>query len=55
MFKINDIENHHLPVKSGFYSASQAYHWAKKNLPKDSCSEWGKMNFRRDRYYITMY
>ena len=55
MFQIIDAENNHLPVKSRFLTAAQAYRWAKKNLPKDSCSEWGKMAFRRDRYYIKSY
>lgn len=55
MFKIIDTQNNHLPVKSGFPTAAKAYNWAKKNLPADSCSEWGKMKFRRDRYYIIQY
>jgi hypothetical protein len=55
MFKIIDTQNNHLPVKSGFPTAAKAYNWAKKNLPTDSCSEWGKMKFRRDRYYIIQY
>ena len=56
MFQIIDTQdNRHRPVKSGFHSASQAYRWAKKNLPNDLCSPWGKMNYRKDRYYITMY
>jgi hypothetical protein len=55
MFKIIDIQNNHLPVKSGFLSAAQAYRWAKKHLPKNSCSEWGKMVYYRDRYFITAY
>jgi hypothetical protein len=54
MFTIIDTENNHLPVKSGFHTAAQAYKWAKKNLPADSCSEWGKMVYRRDRYFIKM-
>ena len=55
MFQIIDIENNHLPVKSRFLTAAQAYRWAKKNLPKDSCSEWGKMNYYKDKYYIKSY
>ena len=55
MFQINDTKNNHLPVKSGFMSASSAYKWAKKNLPRDSCSPWGKMVVQRDRYYIYKY
>ena len=54
MFQIIDKENNHLPVKSRFLSASQAYKWAKKNLPIDSFSEWGKYKCG-DRYYIKMY
>lgn len=55
MFKIIDTQNNHLPVKSGFLTAAKAYSQAKKNLPADSCSEWGKMKFRTDRYYIIQY
>ena len=55
MFKVIDTQNNHLPVKSGFLTAAQAYKWAKKHLPKDSCSEWGKMVYYRDRYYIMSY
>ena len=55
MFQIIDTQNNHLPVKSGFHSAAKAYAWAKKNLPKDLCSEWGKRVYGRDRYYIKMY
>jgi hypothetical protein len=55
MFQIIDTENNHLPVKSRFLTAAQAYRWAKKNLPKDSCSECGKMVYYRDRYYIKSY
>lgn len=55
MYQIIDIENNHLPVKSRFLTPAQAYRWAKKNLPKDSCSEWGKMNYYRDKYYIKSY
>jgi hypothetical protein len=43
------------PVKSGFLTAAQAYRWAKKHLPKDSCSEWGKIKYERDRYFIKSY
>ena len=55
MFQVIDTQRNHLPVKSGFRTSAQAYRWAKKNLPKDSCSKWGKMAFRRDRYYIKSY
>ena len=55
MYQIINIENNHLPVKSRFLTAAQAYRWAKKNLPKDSCREWGKMNYYRDKYYIKSY
>jgi hypothetical protein len=55
MFQIIDTQNNHLLVKSRFLTAAQAYKWAKKNLPKDSCSEWGKMKYYHDRYYIKMY
>ena len=55
MFKVIDIQNNHLPVKSGFITAAQAYKWAKKHLPKGSCSEFGKMVYYRDRYYIMSY
>ena len=55
MFQIIDTENNHLPVKSRFLTAAQAYRWAKKNLPKDSCGEWGKMKYYVHRYYIKSY
>ena len=54
MFQIIDKENNHLPVKSRFLSASQAYKWAKKNLPIGSFSKWGDIKWN-DRYYIKMY
>ena len=55
MYQIINIENNHRPVKSRFLTAAQAYRWAKKHLPKDSCSEWGKANYYRDKYYIKSY
>lgn len=55
MYQIINIENNHRPVKSRFLTAAQAYRWAKKHLPKDSCSEWGKMNYYKDKYYIKSY
>lgn len=54
MFQIIDSKNNHLPVKSGFKTASQALKWAKKNLEPDSCTGWGKLK-PGDRYYIKMY
>ena len=55
MFQIIDTQNNHLPVKSGFHTASQAYKWAKRNLPKESCSPWGRWNWNKERYFIRMY
>ena len=55
MFKIMDSTKLFIPVKSGFLTAAQAYKWAKKHLPKDTCSEWGKMNYKRDKYFIQSY
>lgn len=55
MFQIIDTHNNHLPVKSRFITAAQAYTWAKKNLPKNSYSKWGKMNYFSDRYFIQKY
>lgn len=55
MFQIIDTENNHLPVKSRFLTAAQAYRWAKKNLPEGSCGEWGKMNYHIHRYFIKSY
>lgn len=55
MFQIIDTQNNFLPVKSRFLTSAQAYRWAKKNLPKDSCSEWGKASYGRDRYFIKSY
>lgn len=54
MFQIIDKFNHHLPVKSGFKTASQALNWAKKNLEQGSCAAWGDCSFG-DRYFIKMY
>lgn len=54
MFQITDKFSHHLPVKSGFETASQALHWAKKHLEPGSCSAWGK-GTSKDRYFIKMY
>ena len=51
MFQIIDAHKNHTPVKSRFLTAAQALKWAKKNLPPDSCSGWGKMK-PNDRYYI---
>ena len=55
MFQVIDTQRNHLPVKSGFRTPAQAYRWAKKNLPKDACGEWGKMKYFVHRYYIKSY
>ena len=54
MFKIMDSEKLFIPVKSGFPTASKALDWAHKNLPKDSCAPWGKLDEHR-RYFIQKY
>lgn len=51
MFQIRDRLNNHLPIKSGFMTATQALKWAKKNLEPGSCSGWGEIK-HSDRYYI---
>ena len=51
MYQIIDTKNNHIPVKSGFKTASQALKWAHKNLEPDSCCGWGKMKFGC-RYFI---
>ncbi len=51
MFQIRDRLNNHLPIKSGFMTATQALKWAKKNLEPESCSGWGEIK-SGDRYYI---
>ena len=54
MFQIIDTQNNHLPVKSGFMSASSAYRWAKKNLDCGSFGKWGCW-MPGHRYYIYKY
>ena len=54
MFKILDKEKLFIPVKSNFPTASKAYDWAKKNLPKNSCGSWGENSFHH-RYFIVKY
>ena len=49
-----DSEKLFIPVKSGFPTASKALEWARKNLPKDSCAPWGKLD-RQARYFIQKY
>ena len=53
MFQIIDTQNHFKPVKSRFASASKAYDWAKKNLPKNACGQWGIGSGYR--YFIQSY
>ena len=54
MFQIIDTQNHFKPVKSRFTSASKAYAWAKKNLPKGECGPWGSFG-KLYRYFIQSY
>ena len=42
MYYIADREKDFAPLKSGFKTAAQADHWAKKNLPKDEVLFWNK-------------
>lgn len=55
MFQIIDTNNNHIPVKSGFMTATQALKWAKKNLKPDSCPSWGSRITHGDRYFIKKY
>lgn len=54
MFQIIDTQNHFKPVKSRFQSAAKAYTWAKKNLPANSCGQWGSFG-KPYRYFIQQY
>lgn len=56
MYKVIDRDNNHLPVKSGFKTASAANNWCKKNLPRAEVRLWGcKPPQTWFRYYIMMY
>lgn len=56
MYKIIDSQNNHLPVKSGFRTASAANNWCKKNLPLEEVHLWAcKPPKGLYRYYIMMY
>ena len=54
MFKVIDRENNHLPVKSGFKTASQANNWCKKHLDLSITHLWGGIapHISVYRYYV---
>ena len=54
MFCIVDTQNHCVPIKSGFHTASQANHWAKKNLPEGDVHLWGMKHkgWKLFRYHV---
>lgn len=55
MFCIVDREKNFTPVKSGFKTASQANHWAKKNLPAEEVSLWGNKYIPKNYRYFVRY
>lgn len=54
MFIVIDRENNHLPVKSGFKTASAANNWCKKHLDTVTVHLWGCKPPRDFRYYVMM-
>lgn len=55
MFQVIDSENNHLPVKSGFVSATAANRWCRKHLDITDVHLWGcKPPKKFYRYYVRM-